>query len=135
MTNTRRDEAKRRAAALAAGRDIRAALRDGSLEQFQDISLSEALVLGLITQGVRKFVGVFGHGSTDLGEMLAVYEAEGAVRFWPVRHETEAAHCVSMLRWRYGETGAVVTSIGPGALNAFAGSIASASNGLGVYHI
>ena len=135
MTNTRRDEAKRRAAVLAAGKDIRAALRDGSLEQFQDISLSEALVLGLLTQGVRKFVGVFGHGSTDLGEMLAVYEAEGAVRFWPVRHETEAAHCVSMLRWRYGETGAVVTSIGPGALNAFAGSIASASNGLGVYHI
>ncbi len=39
------------------------------------------------------------------------------------------------LRWQYGETPAVVTSIGPGALQAFAGSLASASNGVGVYHI
>ena len=30
---------------------------------------------------------------------------------------------------------AVVTSIGPGALQAFAGSLAAASNGVGVYHI
>ena len=39
------------------------------------------------------------------------------------------------LRWQYGETPAVVTSIGPGALQAMAGSLASASNGVGVYHI
>ena len=30
---------------------------------------------------------------------------------------------------------AVVTSIGPGAMQAFAGSLAAASNGVGVYHI
>jgi 3D-(3,5/4)-trihydroxycyclohexane-1,2-dione acylhydrolase (decyclizing) len=40
-----------------------------------------------------------------------------------------------MLKWHYGETAAVVTSIGPGALHAFAGSLSSASNGIGVYHI
>ena len=39
------------------------------------------------------------------------------------------------LRWQYGETPAVVTSIGPGALQALAGSLAAASNGVGVYHI
>jgi 3D-(3,5/4)-trihydroxycyclohexane-1,2-dione acylhydrolase (decyclizing) len=45
------------------------------------------------------------------------------------------AHAATALRWQYGETPAVVTSIGPGALQAFAGSLAAASNGVGVYHI
>jgi 3D-(3,5/4)-trihydroxycyclohexane-1,2-dione acylhydrolase (decyclizing) len=39
------------------------------------------------------------------------------------------------MRWQYGELSAVVTSIGPGAMQAFAGSLAAASNGVGVYHI
>jgi 3D-(3,5/4)-trihydroxycyclohexane-1,2-dione acylhydrolase (decyclizing) len=38
--------------------------------------------------------------------------------------------------WAYGEDPcAVVTSIGPGALQAMAASLAAASNGVGVYHI
>lgn len=45
------------------------------------------------------------------------------------------AHAATALRWQYGEIPAVVTSIGPGALQAMAGSLASASNGVGVYHI
>jgi 3D-(3,5/4)-trihydroxycyclohexane-1,2-dione acylhydrolase (decyclizing) len=45
------------------------------------------------------------------------------------------AHAATALRWQYGETSAAVTSIGPGAMQAFAGSLAAASNGVGVYHI
>ena len=45
------------------------------------------------------------------------------------------AHAATALRWHYGETPAVVTSIGPGALQALAGSLTSASNGVGVWHI
>src|SRR5258705_39817 len=46
-----------------------------------------------------------------------------------------AEHAATALRWTYGETSAVIPSIGPGALQALAGSLAAASNGIGVYHI
>lgn len=105
------------------------------MPQFQDISLSEALVLGLYNQGVRKYVGIFGHGTTDIAEVLRVYEEEGLVKTFNVRHETAAAHAVTALKMLTGETAAVITSIGPGALHAFAGSLCAASNGVGVYHI
>jgi 3D-(3,5/4)-trihydroxycyclohexane-1,2-dione acylhydrolase (decyclizing) len=97
--------------------------------------LSEALVLGLLKQGVRKYFAIFGHGSTDLGNVLRIYEEEGATRTINCRNEVEMAHAATALRWQYGELSAVVTSIGPGAMQAFAGSLASASNGVGVYHI
>ena len=45
------------------------------------------------------------------------------------------AHAATQLSWQYGEIAAVVASIGPGALQAFAGSLVSASNGVGVFHI
>ena len=99
------------------------------------VSLVELVVLGLLEQDVRTYVGVLGHGSTALGEVLRVYEAAGAVRFLALRHETEAAHAASALRIATGERAAVVTSIGPGALHAFAGSLTSALNGVGVWHI
>ena len=98
-------------------------------------TLSEALVLGLLRQGVRKYFAIFGHGSTDLGNVLRVYEEEGATRTINCRNEVEMAHAATALRWQYGELSAVVTSIGPGAMQAFAGSLAAASNGVGVYHI
>ena len=99
------------------------------------VSLVELVVLGLLEQDVRTYVGVLGHGSTALGEVLRVYEAAGVVRFLALRHETEAAHAASALRIATGERAAVVTSIGPGALHAFAGSLTSALNGVGVWHI
>ena len=55
--------------------------------------------------------------------MLRVYEAAGLVTTYPVRHETEASHAATALRWVTGEKAAVVTSIGPGALQAMAGSL------------
>ena len=86
-------------------------------------------------QGVRKYFAIFGHGSTDLGNVLRIYEEEGATRTVNCRNEVEMAHAATALRWQYGELSAVVTSIGPGAMQAFAGSLAAASNGVGVYHI
>jgi thiamine pyrophosphate-dependent acetolactate synthase large subunit-like protein len=127
--------AERRASAIAAEGSLEAALQKGALEQFQDVSVSEALVLGLLNQGVHKYIGVLGHGNTDLGNILSIYADRRLVRLYNFRHETEAAHCATMLKWHYGETAAVLTSIGPGALHAFAGSLVSAANGLGVYHI
>lgn len=114
---------------------LQKAVAAGALEQFQDISLSEAVVLGLVNQGVTKFIGIFGHGMTDVGEALRIYEEEGAVTTVNVRNEVEAAHVASMLKWKYGETSAVFTSIGPGALQATAGSLVALANGLGVYYL
>jgi len=126
---------KYRAKRIAECGTIRSAVETGQLEQFQPVSLSEALILGLINQGVRKYIAVFGHGSTDIGQVLAVYEGVGLVTTYNVRNEVEGSHCAVALRWHYGETAAVVTSIGPGALHALAGSLVAASNGLGIYYI
>ncbi len=126
---------ERRAAAIAAVGGLEAAIASGPLATPLEISLSEALVLGLMRQGVRKFFAVFGHGSTALAEVLRVYEAHGLVRVWQFRNEIEMAHAGTALRWTYGETCAVITSIGPGALQAMSASLAAASNGVGVYHI
>jgi len=131
----RHEEVDSRAETVARRGSLSQALSGGKLGQFQDITVSEAVILGLLNQGVRKFIGILGHGNTDFANILSIYETRGLVKFFNVRHETEAAHCASMLKWQYGETAAVLASIGPGALHAFAGSLASASNGLGVYHI
>ncbi len=128
-------EMEQRAQAIARHGSLRKAVEAGEIAQFQAVTTAEALVLGLLNQGVRKYVGVFGHGSTALGEVLSWYERAGVLKMWNLRNETEASHCAVMLKWHYGETAAVVTSIGPGALHAFAGSIAAASNGIGIYYI
>ncbi len=126
---------KARAEAVAAAGGVEESLGLGTLSQFQDISLSEALVLGLLVQHVSKYIGVFGHGTTDFGEALRIYEMAGVVKVFNVRSEVEASHAATALRWDYGETAAVFTSIGPGALQALAGSLVPLSNGLGVYYI
>ena len=126
---------ERRAQTIAEAGGLEAALAGGTLPNPIDTTLAEGLVLGLLKQGVRKYLAVFGHGSTDLAEVLRVYEAAGLTRTYNFRHETAMAHAATALKWHYGETAAVVTSIGPGALHAFAGSLAAASNGIGVYHI
>lgn len=129
------EQRRKRAKGIKTYGTIRKAVEAGSLEQFQDISLSEAVVLGLINQGVRTFVGIFGHGMTDVGEVLRIYEEENAVKTVNVRNEVEASHVAAMLRWKYDEVAAVFTSIGPGALQAAAGSLVPLANGLGVYYL
>jgi 3D-(3,5/4)-trihydroxycyclohexane-1,2-dione acylhydrolase (decyclizing) len=124
-----------RARAIRTAGGIDAAVAGGTLPKLVDMTLSEGLVLGLLKQGVRKYLAIFGHGSTDLGEVLRIYEEEGVTRTFNCRNEVAMAHAATALRWQYGEIPAVVTSIGPGAMQAMAGALAAASNGVGVYHI
>ena len=92
----------------------------------QSMSLSEALVIGLLKQGVKRYFAIFGHGSTDLGEVLRIYQNEGALKVINCRNEVEMAHAATAFAWVYKEIPAVVTSIGPGGLQAMAGSLAAA---------
>jgi 3D-(3,5/4)-trihydroxycyclohexane-1,2-dione acylhydrolase (decyclizing) len=124
-----------RARAISAAGGFDAAVSAGTLPKLVETTLAEALVLGLLKQGVRKYLAIFGHGSTELGEVLRVYDNEGVTRTINCRNEVAMAHAATALHWQYGEIAAVVTSIGPGAMQAFAGSLASASNGVGVYHV
>ena len=103
-----------RAAWLAAAGGLNAAVAAGRLDEPLALPLAEALVLGLMRQGVTKYLAIFGHGSTALGEVLRVYQARGLVRCWHFRNEVAMAHAATALRWVYGEPSAVVTSIGPG---------------------
>lgn len=112
-----------------------AALSAGMLSGRLDLTLSEALVLGLLRQDVRAYFTVFGHGSTEVGEVLRVYQQAGQLRAFGVRSEIEASHAAAALRWVTGEKAAVVTSIGPGALHALAASLVPASDGIGVWYL
>jgi 3D-(3,5/4)-trihydroxycyclohexane-1,2-dione acylhydrolase (decyclizing) len=124
-----------RAAAIATAGGFQAARESGALPRYIDTTVSEALVLGLLAQGVRTFLSVFGHGSTEVGEVLRIYQAAGLIRVYGLRSELEASHAAAALRWMTGEKAAVVTSIGPGALQALAASIVPASDGLGVWYL
>lgn len=124
-----------RAQAIATAGSLQAALEQGLLPRRLDLSLSEALVLGLLKQGVSKYLAIFGHGSTDLGEVLRTYTEAGVTQVYNFRNEVEMAHAGTALAWAWNEPCAVVTSIGPGALQAMAGSLAAACNGVGLYHI
>ena len=124
-----------RARLIAASGGLHAALKAGHFQAPISVTLAEAVVLGLLKQGVSTFLAIFGHGSTALAEAIRVYELHGLVGCFQFRHETEMAHAATALRWIYDEPSAVVTSIGPGALQAMAGSLVASSNGIGVYHI
>lgn len=135
VIDTSADAIRARARAIAKAGGLDKAISAGTVPRIVETSLSEGLVLGLLKQGVRKYLAIFGHGSTDLGEVLRIYEQEGVTRTYNFRNEVAMAHAATALSWQYGEVPAVVTSIGPGALQAMAGSLAAASNGVGVYHI
>ncbi len=107
----------------------------GEIPHTLDLTLSEALVIGLLRQNVHTFFAVFGHGSTEIGEVLRIYQEEGLVRVFGLRSEIEASHAASALRWVSGEKAAVVTSIGPGAMQALAASLVPASDGIGVWYL
>jgi 3D-(3,5/4)-trihydroxycyclohexane-1,2-dione acylhydrolase (decyclizing) len=124
-----------RAKTISQAGGVSAALESGELPTILDLTLSEALVIGLLQQNVRTYFAIFGHGSTDLGEVLRIYTEEGATAVINCRNEVEMAHAATAHAWVYGEIPAVVTSIGPGGLQAMAGSLAASSNGIGVYHI
>lgn len=83
----------------------------------------------------KVYFAVFGHGSTEVGEVLRVYQEAGLVKMFGVHSEIEASHAASALRWVTGEKAAVITSIGPGALQALAASLIPASDGIGVWYL
>ena len=114
---------------------IEECLLNNKLPSNVNVSLSEGLILALLKQGVRKYFAIFGHGSTDFAEVLRIYEEYGVTKTFNFKNEIEMAHAATALSWQYKEIPAVVTSIGPGALQAMAGSLAASSNGVGVYHI
>ena len=130
-----RDLRRSRARAIADAGDIDQAIARESIPERIDTTLSEVIVLGLLRQGVSRFISVLGHGSTEIGEVLRVYEEAGLCRTFGVRNEIEASHAAAALRWVTGEKAAVVTSIGPGALQALAASLLPASDGIGVWYL
>jgi len=124
-----------RASVIARIGSLSAAIEQGMLPKRVGLTLSEALVLGLLKQDVKVFFSVLGHGSTEVGEVLRIYQGAGLVRVLGVRSEIEASHAAAALRWVRGEKAAVVTSIGPGALQALAASLVPASDGIGVWYL
>ena len=54
-----------RARAIAEAGSLQNALNTGIIPQLIECTLSEGLVLGLLKQGVNKYLAIFGHGSTD----------------------------------------------------------------------
>lgn len=130
-----REQRMARAALIQAAGGVTKARQSGKLSRKVDLTLSEALVLGLIEQDVKIFYTVFGHGSTEVGEVLRIYQEAGLVRVYGLRSEIEASHAAAALRWVIGEKAAVVTSIGPGALQALAASLVPASDGIGVWYL
>ena len=120
---------------IASAGDIEKAIQQNVLPAVIDTTLSEAIILGLLRQNVNIFFCVFGHGSTEIGEVLRIYQQYGLVKVINVRSEIEASHAAAALRWITGQKSAVITSIGPGALQAMAASIVSASDGLGVWYL
>ncbi len=124
-----------RAGTIKNAGSVDAAIRNGDLPEHINTTVSEALILGLLLQGVKKFIVVLGHGSTEIGEVLRVYSEAGLCRVYGVRSEVEASHAAAALNWMRGEKAAVVTSIGPGGLHALAASLVPASDGLGVWYL
>lgn len=124
-----------RALTIARAGGVKAALDGGVLRRMIDVTVSEALVLGLLLQDVHIFLGILGHGSTEIGEVLRIYQQAGLVRVYAVRSEIEASHAAAALHWICGEKAAVITSIGPGALQALAASVLPASDGIGVWYL
>ena len=69
------------------------------------------------------------------GRSAARLRGSGLLRACGVRSEIEASHAAAALRWVTGEKAAVVTSIGPGALQALAATLVPASDGVGVWYL
>jgi 3D-(3,5/4)-trihydroxycyclohexane-1,2-dione acylhydrolase (decyclizing) len=124
-----------RAVIISGSGGIHNAINSGKLPRFIDISVSEALIMGLLLQGVRKFVTVFGHGTTEIAEVLRIYQQANVLTVFNVRNEIEASHAATALKWITGEKAAVVASIGPGPLQALAASLVPLANGIGVWYI
>ena len=94
------------------------------------------MVLGLLKQGVRKYFAIFGHGSTDLGEVLRVYDEEGVTQTYQLsatrsRWRTPPQHCAGLRR----DAGGRDLDWPRCGCRPWPARLAAASNGVGVFHI
>jgi 3D-(3,5/4)-trihydroxycyclohexane-1,2-dione acylhydrolase (decyclizing) len=62
------------------------------------LTLSEALVIGPVRQNVRTSFTVLGHSSTEVGEVLRIYQDAGLLKVLGLRSEIEASHAATALR-------------------------------------
>ena len=90
---------KFRAHRIANAGSFTEARASGALPDYLDLTLSEALILGLLNQGVKDYIVVLGHGSTEIGEVLRIYQHQGVLKVYQVRSELEASHAAVALRW------------------------------------
>ena len=90
------------------------------------MTAAQALVEGLIAEGVPIVLGIFGHGNVQLGQALSA--ARDRIRFIPVKNEQAAVHTALAYARMCGRPLAVTTSIGPGATNLVTGAACARIN-------
>ena len=125
-----------RARAIADAGGVREALDSGRASADMRLTLSEAVIIGPRCSGMC--ARCLSPSVTDRPHSLKPFVTtlmSTSSTSSPRATRPRAAHAATALRWVAGIKSAVVTSIGPGALHAFAGSLTSASNGVGVWHI
>lgn len=84
------------------------------------LSGAQALVEGLVAEGIEWVFGLFGHGNVQLGD--ALHARRDAIRFVAVRNEQAAVHAACAIARLTGRPAAVTTSVGPGATNLVTGA-------------
>lgn len=95
------------------------------------MTMSEALALFLMENGVQYAFGIGGHGNTSFIEALRSQTCRGRLRVIDVQHEAVATHAATALKWIYGIESIVFTSIGPGWFNTLIAQNTAMSNGCG----
>lgn len=65
------------------------AIKFGALKKHLDLFVSEALSPGKLRKGVRNYISMFGHGSTEIAEVLRIDQQTGLVNVHNVRNEIE----------------------------------------------
>ena len=96
----------------------------------ENLTVAQAIVRYLISEGVEYVFGIFGHGNVVLGEALA--EARGKIRYVTVKNEQNAVHMAAAYARMTGRPLAVTTSVGPGATNLVTGAAMARINKLPV---
>lgn len=81
---------------------------------------AQALVDGLVAEGVEIVFGLFGHGNVQLAE--ALHARRDKIRFITVRNEQAGVHAAAAYARLTGRPQAVTTSVGPGATNLVTGA-------------
>ena len=76
-----------RAQAIAAAGGLEQAVGSGAPPRRIDTTLSEAIVLGLLRQGVHTFLCVHGHGSTEIGEVLRAVDPNSKFKVTTLEYE------------------------------------------------